>query len=276
VRIFLLESAAAGISPGPGQIVALPADESRHLLTVVRARPGDPLLLTDGAGRFFRGKLSATRRGRASVEIVDGWDDPEATRPPRLVLACAVVKGRRFEWVLEKSVELGSHEIRPLRTERTVIVPGDGRQRRWRTILATDLKQAGRSCLPELHPTADLATCLREVTGGKLFHGEAPAEPSPAETEPPVGLPAARVLAASLSTGESASAPDPSVPPQVVWLVGPEGGWSAAERQMLAEAGSTGVSLAPHRLRVETAAVAGLVFLQTWRQTLQEPDQATP
>ena len=53
-------------------------------------------------------------------------------------------------------------------------------------------------------------------------------------------------------------------PPTVTWLVGPEGGWTGAERASLVAAGAVPVRLAAHVLRTETAAVAGLVLLQAW------------
>ena len=72
---------------------------------------------------------AAGRDGRlARIEIVAVREDPAEDGAPRLRLACGVVKGRRWEYALEKAVELGVHEIVPLLSEHGVVEPGRGRR----------------------------------------------------------------------------------------------------------------------------------------------------
>ena len=281
MRIFLLELPGGTPPPTAGDAVLLPVSESHHILNVLRAGENDELTLTDGQGHFYSGSLAGKHGRRVRVMIHAVRDDPADTRRPHLVLACAVVKHRRFEWALEKSVELGVHEIWPLHTARTVIVPGNRKQERWRTILQTALKQAGRSFLPRLQPVTDLTTCLAALRMGWVAYGEAvsgaaggslgdftgestggsvgdAAVPESCAgawwrmTLPPVGA----------ETGETGE----TLPPTLAWVVGPEGGWTEEERHRLAADGAVPVSLGPYRLRTETAALAGLAVMQSWRQ----------
>jgi 16S rRNA (uracil1498-N3)-methyltransferase len=172
------------------------------------------------------------------------------------VLGCAVVKGRRFEWVLEKAVELGAHRIVPLRTERGVVTARPGKQSRWQSLLVAALKQSGRALLPELAPTAELGDLLDEGRPGLTLFGSVPGE---TEAVPWTDLlhPVPRPL-----------------PPRLTLLVGPEGGWTPAERGLLREGGARAVGLGPHVLRTETAAVAGLAALQALRQAWRAAGEA--
>ena len=103
----------------------------------------------------------------------------EEFREPRLVLACAVVKGKRFEWALEKAVELGAHEILPLVTELGVVDPRPGKQDRWRTIMIAALKQSGRSWLPALIRPVTISQALQRHPEGQVVFGAAPADGFP-------------------------------------------------------------------------------------------------
>lgn len=257
MRLFLLPANAATGSPGPDDEIVLGADETHHLTRVLRAVPGAAVLLADGHGRFLDGELVAVRGGRAVVAIRVVRDDPWERDGPRLVLACGLVKGPRFTWALEKAVELGAHAIRPLRTGRAVVDPGEGRQGRWEAVVRAAAKQAGRSLVPEVHAPDTLAGCLAALPGARFFYGE---EDARRESTDGVSGGRSTLDAAALLRGGVA---DRDV---LVWVVGPEGGWTAAERLTLAEAGAAAVRLGPHRLRTETAAAAGLVLLQAVRE----------
>ncbi len=262
MRLFLLPAGAAGTSPGPGDEVVLGADETHHLTRVLRAAAGAPVLLADGSGRFLDGELVAVRGGRAVVRVRAVRDDPWERDGPRIVLACGLVKGPRFTWALEKAVELGAHAIRPLRTARAVIDPGEGRQGRWEAVVRAAAKQAGRSLVPEVHGVDTLAGCLAALPGARLFYGE-----EEARRDAPDGAGAPRpALDAPALLRAGVAARD-----LLVWVVGPEGGWTDAERRLLSEAGAAAVRLGPHRLRTETAVAAGLVLLQALREAGGRP-----
>jgi 16S rRNA (uracil1498-N3)-methyltransferase len=180
--------------------------------------------------------------------------------PPRLHLACAVVKGKRFEYALEKAVELGAHRITPLLTQRGVVDPRAGKQDRWRGLLVGALKQAQRCWLPELAPPTELPALL--AAADPVLFGAAPTD---VVAEPPQ-RPTALAAQALRRRQEGHAAPG-----QLTLLVGPEGGWEADELRVLAERDAVPVWLGPHVLRTETAAVAGLAALQQLRQAWQAP-----
>ncbi|MFO7653828.1 MAG: RsmE family RNA methyltransferase [Candidatus Krumholzibacteriia bacterium] len=250
MRLFYLPDDA---DPRAGDEVCLEAEESRHLCTVLRAQAGDVLELTDGRGHLFTARLLDGRGRQARVRVEDRREAREETRPPRLRLACAVVKGRRFESALEKAVELGVHEVVPLLTRRGEVRPGDGKQERWRGIVRAAVKQARRALAPELAAPAPLSGVL---TGdrGSVFWGAVPGD-----------LPAA-AAATVVSWSELPGRVEASVAPDwLTFVVGPEGGFTGAERELLVTRGAVPVSLGPHVLRTETAALAGLLALQALR-----------
>jgi 16S rRNA (uracil1498-N3)-methyltransferase len=252
VRLFLLDGRSLSRPPEAGDVVTLDPEESRHLVSVLRARPGDPIQLADGRGRYLDGVVARASAAGATVTLTAARDDPWETAGPRLELACALVKGQRFEWALEKAVELGAHAIQPLLAERGVVLPGLMRRRRWASLLRAATKQAGRSFVPELGEPVALAALVAHLGDKRLFYGEEEARrgDDPARATAPEGPLGAIGPCAAL-----------------VWTVGPEGGWSDGERALLAAAG-TPVRLGPHRLRTETAAMAGLVLLQSARERL--------
>ncbi len=244
-QFFLAADGAA--PPAPGQHVLLDRDESHHALTVLRKGDRDPVELVDGRGWRLTARLAGKDGKLAKLEILAVSRDDDEQAAPRLALACGVVKGRRWEWVLEKAVELGVHRITPLLTEHGVVEPREGRRERWLLVLRAALKQSGRCWLPELDEPQGLTEWLRGREGGPLWYGAVPAE-----REALAAVPAAA----------------PAADSGTAWLtvaIGPEGGWSADERAALAAAGALPVDLGPHVLRTETAAAAALTLLQAAR-----------
>lgn len=233
----------------PGQTVALDRDESHHLFTVLRGGRDLTLNLTDGHGWRYTAKPVGKDRRVATVEILTVTRDQDELTGPLLELACAVVKGKRFEWALEKAVEMGAHKITPLITEHGVIEPGSGRRQRWLTIMKSALKQCGRSWLPLLTEPVPLAEALSSTQGLALFGA---------------------VLGESVDTAHWAGLLDTPPKPAVdnlALFIGPEGGWSVEELALLKGRRAVPVDLGPHVLRTETAAVAGLAALQALRQS---------
>jgi 16S rRNA (uracil1498-N3)-methyltransferase len=238
--------------PRPGDRVALDGDESHHLFTVLRGGRQPQLDLVDGRGHRLTG-LPCGRRGKlAEVEILTLTTDEEEARAPLLAVACAVVKGKRFEWALEKAVELGAHEFLPLETDLGVVDPRPGKQERWRSLMTAALKQSGRSFMPALSVPLPVGDALARSRGGPVYFGAAPADGAAGAA----GVPLRNEI---LEHGEG------SPPARLTVLIGPEGGWSGAELSQLAGAGARPLDLGPHVLRTETAAVTGLAFLQVFR-----------
>jgi 16S rRNA (uracil1498-N3)-methyltransferase len=258
VRLFFF---SGGDNLVPDADCLLDAEESHHLCHVLRVRPGEAVTLTDGRGGLFEGRLLRRERGRARIRIEARREDPRETAPPRLRLVCAVVKGRRFEWALEKAVELGAHHIVPAATGRGVVKPRRGKQDRWQGLVQAAVKQALRSQLPALAPVTGFPDALdAALTSGPVYWAAAPGD------APDDALPGTDLLVETKATG----APAPPVPAWLTVCVGPEGGWTEDERRLLREGGARALDLGPHVLRTETAAVAALQVLQALRRRWSE------
>jgi len=235
--------------PAVGDVVTLDAEESHHLLKVLRGGTQAGLQLVDGRGHRLAAR-SAGQQGRlAQVEITAVTADEAEAAAPLLRLVCGVVKGRRWEYALEKAVECGVHAVVPLLTEHGVVDPGRGRRERWQTILRSALKQSGRCLLPDLAVPLDLDRFLELPGEGPVVFGAVPAERD---------VPAVAAMSCARPGG-----------PPPAWLtvaVGPEGGWTLQERRALLDSGAVPLDLGPHVLRTETAVVAALTLAQQWRQ----------
>ncbi len=255
MRHYYLPPPTAGTPLSIGDEAVLSSEESRHLVKVMRARVGDTVSLIDGCGHRLQADL-VEAAAAARIRILACEDDPRELAHPRLCLAVGVVKGRRFEWLLEKAVELGAHTIQPLLTTHGEIDPRAGKQGRWRTILLGATKQSGRSLLPELAPPRSLDDWLAGRSGSGLHYGVARSRERSWDGAGRSILTPERLLASRW---------DPRG--ELTWVVGPEGGWDEGELKALAASG-TPVRLGPHRLRTETAACAGLVLLTSLREML--------
>ncbi len=217
--------------------------EAHHLATVNRARVGDPVALFDGRGRRWKGRVARLGRGEVGVAELLPADPHES--PLAVDLLVCLPKGDRWEWVVAKATELGVSSLRPLYAEHSVVqLPParlEGRLEKWRQWLLAAAKQSERGRLPELHapaPVADLAALLG---------------PQPADE--------VRLVLAERGTGPAQPAAQPT---RVRVAVGPEGGWSAADRAQLAAAGFTPFTAGPRILRTETAALLGAALVQAW------------
>ena len=218
--------------------VLLTAEEARHLREVLRLKAGDAVQVFDGAGREFRAVVSQARREFAELEIRDEIEPPKPDSPLKLTLAAALLKGEKFDLVVQKGTELGVNRFIPLVTRHADIKLRDEadalkRVTRWQRIALEAAKQCGRSIVPEVETPASFATLISEETNCLMF-SERGGQP--------------------LNTDLRLKS--------VVAIVGSEGGWSDEE---LNEAGTNNVpivTLGGRVLRAETAAIAAAVLLQ--------------
>ncbi len=217
-----------------GARVVLPEPEARHATRVLRLRAGAEIEVVDGQGGRYRVRLTHTAIGEAEGEVVAREHEPP---PPPFTLALGVLKAdERFEFALEKAVELGVTRLVPLLTAR--VEARRVRLDRLHAHALAAMKQSLRAHLPEITAPQALADVL--TPGALLLH-----ESAPAEAILPRLLPAA-------------DAP-------VTLLIGPEGGFSDAEVAQATLAGARIASLGPVRLRAETAAVVGATLVYVHR-----------
>jgi 16S rRNA (uracil1498-N3)-methyltransferase len=220
-----------------GERVRLDAEEARHL-RALRLHPGDPVILLDGEGSAAGCTVLEAERGDARL-LVGSISFDEGDRAPYIVLALGILSDKsRFEWAIEKAVELGTAEIVPLKSERS-----EGRFNRDRAerIAIAALKQSQRRYLPVLREPVTLERLLEEIGGYQIAvicHESAP--PS--------------------DTLRSISSEFPSAG-RILIMIGPEGGFSSSEVDSARAATARVISLGPARLRAETAAIVAVTLV---------------
>lgn len=210
--------------------VRLSDREARHAAQARRLRAGDSVVLFDGQGREAAGVITTTGRSVVEVQIVRIAVHP---RPrPALTLAVAVPKGPRQDALIEKCTELGVARLWPILTARSVCAASGHRLDKWLRTTIEAAKQSGQCWLPELSPPRRLNEVL---AGAKTFDRALVATPG--------GRPILDCMG-DLVDAECLLA-----------MVGPEGGWAPEELNEILAAGASPVSLGPHILRIETAAI---------------------
>ncbi len=190
-------------------------------------------MLGDGAGRQRWGVVIRVDRHQAVIQLKD-VQSPQRDSALHLTLAQALLKSDKLDWVIEKGTELGVSEFVLFTCERSLGRAGGNRQVRLARLARSAAQQCQRSRLPSITGPVSFEDVIarRSETLRLLFW----------EEDQPRRL-----------TEVHRQRPDAS---SVLVVIGPEGGFSAAEAECAAAAGFQLVGLGPRILRAETAAVA--------------------
>jgi 16S rRNA (uracil1498-N3)-methyltransferase len=219
-------------APGiAGNSYILDEKESKHCIRVLRMGKGTAVRLIDGKGNLFEGIISDPDPKQCKVEVTAVTSDFEK-RPWRLHIAISPLKNpERFEWFVEKSVEIGIDEITPLickNTEKQTI-----KTERISNIVISAMKQSLKADLPVVNPVTSFMDFIAyDLKGKKLI---AHCSDSPGKTS----------VGQIVSRGED-----------VIFLIGPEGDFCTDEIKSASEHGFFEVHLGNSRLRTETAGIA--------------------
>jgi 16S rRNA (uracil1498-N3)-methyltransferase len=219
-------------------VAELQGAEARHLARVLRAEPGQRYEISDNSAVFLA-EIVEVRPNRVAFRVVEPVES--VTLPVRVHLFAALTKFDRFEWMIEKTTELGVDRIIPVATARSdkgLFEASRKRSERWVRIARESSEQSRRVQAPEISPAVRFDPRLGEAASARLFLEE--------ESAPP--------LLAVLPGERSAT-------DLVALLVGPEGGWTSPERVAACAGGWRPVSLSPLVLRAETAAAAALALV---------------
>lgn len=230
---FCVPTVSQGTTP-------LPPDEAHHALRVLRLESGTPVQIFDGHGNWGEGVLVATKK-TAEVEVQRVGRDPLPQL--QLTIATAVPKGDRAEWLIEQVSQLNAYQVQWLNCERGVVKPkeGGGKLEKWQRLACESAKQCGRNHILKIQPLQALEEVIREhAAKGEIWW-----------LEPRAGIPvreAFEQLQVKLLNGENV---------KLCALVGPEGGWSQRETELLeGMVDIERVRLTPTILRIETACAA--------------------
>ncbi len=221
----------------------LPEEEAAHCVRVLRLLPGAHITLTDGKGSFFEAEIQATSKHHVTVNLLNrtawekGWQG-------RIHLAVAPTKNMdRMEWLAEKVTEVGIDELSFLNcrfSERKVL-----KLDRIRKIVVSAMKQSLKGTMPCLNEMVDAKAFIKAPREGRKFIAHCQEGDKP-------------LLRDLIRPGE-----------EVTLLIGPEGDFSPGEVTLALQHGYEAVSLGSSRLRTETAALSGVMTLNTWNQNPQ-------
>ena len=219
--------------------LTLDAEAAHHLGRVLRVSVGQPIELFNGDGQNYAAEIIAVTKRDISVRILSAPPN-HSESPLRVHLAQGISRGERMDFVLQKSVELGVHEITPLFTERcTVKLSGDRllkKQQQWQKIVISACEQSGRSVVPVVHLPVTLSQWFSDLPAGLRLTLD-PYAPTPLQ--------------------QLTERPD-----QLTLLIGPEGGLSDEEVELASQQQFLPVRLGPRILRTETAALTALSVIQ--------------
>lgn len=215
--------------------VTLTADEARHLREVLRLKPGDEVSVFDGVGKEFRARVAQARREFAELELDEEIEPARPESPLHITLAVALLKGEKFDLVVQKATELGVTKIVPLMTRYADIKLRDEsdankRVARWQRIALEAAKQSGRGIVPEVTTPVSFGSVLENTC---VLFSEKGGH----------GLP--------LIDTDTVTA-----------IVGSEGGWADEELDRARAVGAQIVTLGGRILRAETAAITAAALLQ--------------
>jgi 16S rRNA (uracil1498-N3)-methyltransferase len=242
-----------------GTNVTFDRDQTNHLRNVLRLNPGDAVLLFNGRDGEWQGELAGS--GKKSLSAQLGERTREQPNPRDLHFLFAPIKHARLDYMVQKAVEMGVSRIQPVTTQHTQVARINLERMRANVIEAA--QQCGVLNLAEVaEPVAFKAIARKSESDRLLVFCDEDAEVK----DPIAALAGARAPATALLP---AGGGDPLDMPISV-LIGPEGGFSDEEREVLRQRPNVvRLSLGPRILRADTAAVAALALIQAvlgdWR-----------
>jgi len=229
-----------------GRTLELDDDNAHYARSVLRLKNDAQIILFNGQGGEFQGKILEVSRKSVRVEL-EKFIDRSVESNLKIQLGLSISRGDRMDFSVQKAVELGVTSITPLITERCVVqFSGEKKSQRWQhwqKIIQHAAEQSGRTVLPDFADVANLTTWVTQQSGLKVFLD-----------------PYAEKNLAQL-------APDNH---SVTLLTGPEGGFSSHEREIAKAEGFIPVRLGARILRTETASLAALSAVQMLWGDFQE------
>ena len=211
-------------------------EETHHLQKVLRLNAGDEIHVFDGRGNEYKCLILEFENKRAIARVLMQVEPTEPESPIDLNLAVALIKGDKFDLVIQKAVELGVSKVVPIITMRSdVKAKNVGKKlERWRKIIIEASKQCGRATLMEIEAPQEFSELIDSAGGTLVLFSEKNGD-----------------LFSNLKADKKITA-----------VVGPEGGWDKSEIEAAQKSGFEVVTLGGRILRAETAAISIASLLQ--------------
>lgn len=230
--------------------IILSAEESRHLREVLRLRAGEIAAVFDGAGNEFACRIESVGRKNESAIL---WIQEKISSPApesnlTLTLGLALLKGEKFDLVVQKTTELGVKKIVPLETKRADVKIKDEKDilkklERWQRIALEAAKQSGRAFVPEIEKPVAFENFIKNSTEPGILFAERGGEKLHQTLREEIG--------------------------NLTLIVGAEGGWETSEIEFARQNNFAVATLGGRILRAETAAITIVALLQHLRGDLR-------
>jgi 16S rRNA (uracil1498-N3)-methyltransferase len=228
---------------------------SHQLCHVLRMRPGMHVTVLDNSGMEYEVELVTLER-KGTIGRICAKQMAQTEPSVRLTLYQCVLKGERFEWVLQKGTELGVNAFVPVISERTIVQDShlvEKKHSRWERIIQAAASQSRRGRLPALHKTLSLDRALRQAVDEHTFSL----------------IPWENAHAQSLADVLHACRPPL---PDIGLFIGPEGGFDPSEIALAERSGLQVTTMGPRILRAETAATVAVAIIMYEMQELQKAE----
>lgn len=219
------------------EYVTITGSDVNHIKNVLRMRPGEKIRVSSASGRDCFCAIAEVGDSFVQADILDE-EAPDTELSSKIYLFQALPKGERMEYVIQKAVELGVHEIIPVAMKYCVVKLDEkraaNRVKRWQAISESAAKQAKRSRIPRIRPVMSFAEAA-------AYAKECDVRLVPYENER--GMAATEEALQKIAPGKSISV-----------IIGPEGGFADEEIAAVREDMDV-ISLGRRILRTDTAAI---------------------
>ena len=218
------------------ETLTIEGDEAKHLGKVLRKESGAVIYVTDGEGNLYKCRIENVVKSKIECLILEQSHN-ETENKTRVTLYQSLLKNPdRFEFAIEKSVELGVYAIQPIITEH-VISKGRDKSERWNSISLAAMKQSERTCLPKVNAPLSFVEAIKHCKDElKLIAHEKG--------------PGIRITDSGFEKVNS-----------IALFIGPEGGFSDDEIKLAEDNGFKTITLGKRKFRSETAALSGVYSL---------------
>jgi 16S rRNA (uracil1498-N3)-methyltransferase len=225
------------------ELLRIEGDEVKHIRKVLRLKSGDEMIVFDGSGKEYEGKIIEVGSSSVEIRIQNSFISKKESHL-EITLAQSLLKGEKMDYLIQKATELGVKEIIPFfssrsvpRFEKTVSLK---RRRRWEKIAVGASKQSGRGVVPKIEPVQDYSEMIKNIPADfiRLVLWEKEGEKLK------------EILEGSKEKRK------------IFFIVGPEGGLSQEEVGLAKQNDLIPVTLGKRILRSETASLCLLSILQ--------------
>lgn len=218
----------------PEEFNLLTEEESQHAAKALRLKPGDKIQIADGNGFFYNAILTDYQKKQLEFKVLETYSDHFPTNFHIHIAVAPTKNADRIEWFLEKSVEMGIHEVSFFSSDRTE--KKNINMERLEKIALSAMKQSGKATLPKINPIQKLSDFLQNTHSEVKTIGHLEKEN--------------KIYLSEVAKNKSYTV-----------LIGPEGDFTTEEIALAKNYGFISVSLGNWRLRTETAALMACSIL---------------